>query len=246
MAKISNAKPKNSSGGYLRLVENITLADIFTKAQSTVITNGSELEKILLSKAEQNNQNIKDLNTFLDDFNNDLIQTNCYICSKKILKKSKLNLKGTEPDFLIFNVKQHQRNNECYVIELKDGDSFDTKKSTSEKHSLSQFVIHLAPQIPFKIKFFICCFNQNSKEQIVNGFKSKFTIDEVMTGKEFCNLLNINYDEIVNQRQSDAKENFDYVLSQLSNIPEMIHKVNLLQQKIISKADFYPEESNYE
>ena len=67
-----------------------------------------------------------------------------------------------------------------------------------------------------------------------------------MTGKEFCNLLNINYDEIVNQRQSDAKENFDYVLSQLSNIPEMIHKVNLLQQKIISKADFYPEESNYE
>lgn len=245
MAKISNSNPKNSSGGYLRLVENNTLADIFTKAQSTVITNGSELEKILLSKADIQKQNIKDLNAFLDDFNNDLIQTNSYICSKKILKKSKLNLKGTEPDFLIFNVRQHQRNNECYVIELKDGDSFDTKKSTSEKNNLSKFVTYIAPKISFKIKFFICCFNQSSKEQIVNGFKSKFTIDEVMTGREFCNLLNINYDEIVNQRQSDAKENFDYVLSQLSNIPEMIHKVNLLQQKIISEADFYPEESNY-
>lgn len=47
MAKIQNANPKQSSGGYDRLVGNYDMADVFTKAQSTVITNGTELEKII-------------------------------------------------------------------------------------------------------------------------------------------------------------------------------------------------------
>lgn len=45
MAKIRNAKPKQSGGGYDRLVGNHDMAEIFTKAQSTVISNGTELEK---------------------------------------------------------------------------------------------------------------------------------------------------------------------------------------------------------
>lgn len=47
MAKIRNAKPKQSGGGYDRLVGNHDMAEIFTKAQSTVISNGTELEKII-------------------------------------------------------------------------------------------------------------------------------------------------------------------------------------------------------
>ena len=50
MAKIRNAKPKHGSGGYERLVGNIDMANIFTKAQSTVISNGTELEKIVSSQ----------------------------------------------------------------------------------------------------------------------------------------------------------------------------------------------------
>ena len=60
MAKIRDAKPKNSSGGYLRLVKNSKLAEIFTKVQSTVITNGTELEKIISDQSQ--------LMTNLDDF----------------------------------------------------------------------------------------------------------------------------------------------------------------------------------
>jgi len=46
MAKIRNSNPKQSGGGYERLVGDANMASIFTKAQSTVISNGTELEKI--------------------------------------------------------------------------------------------------------------------------------------------------------------------------------------------------------
>lgn len=47
MAKIRNSNPKQSGGGYERLVGDADMASIFTKAQSTVISNGTELEKLL-------------------------------------------------------------------------------------------------------------------------------------------------------------------------------------------------------
>ena len=51
MAKIRNSNPKTSSGGYERLLGNKEMANIFTKAQSTVISNGTELEKIITERA---------------------------------------------------------------------------------------------------------------------------------------------------------------------------------------------------
>lgn len=38
MAKIRNSNPKQSGGGYKRLVGDADMASIFTKAQSTVIS----------------------------------------------------------------------------------------------------------------------------------------------------------------------------------------------------------------
>lgn len=47
MAKIRNSNPKQSGGSYERLVDNKDMAMIFTKAQSTVISNS------MLSNATQ-------------------------------------------------------------------------------------------------------------------------------------------------------------------------------------------------
>ena len=51
MAKIRNSNPKQSGGGYERLVGDKDMASIFTKAQSTVISNGTELEKIISNRS---------------------------------------------------------------------------------------------------------------------------------------------------------------------------------------------------
>ena len=79
MAKIRNSNPKKSGGGFERLVGNAAMASIFTKAQSTVITNGTELEKIISSRS----QTITDLDTFIDDCDNKTIADGTYLCTKK-------------------------------------------------------------------------------------------------------------------------------------------------------------------
>lgn len=41
-----------------------------------------------------------------------------------------------------------------------------------------------------------------------------------MTGKELCDLLNIDYTEILGLRIGEQGKNFDYFISQLLEIPE--------------------------
>jgi len=65
------------------------------------------------------------------------------------------------------------------------------------------------------------CFNQDNKQNIIDGFKRKFTLDHVMTGRELCDILNISYDEIVSIRKADANDNFDFYIEELLKIPEV-------------------------
>lgn len=74
MAKIRNSNPKQSGGGYERLVGDADMASIFTKAQSTVISNGTELEKIISNKSTT----IDDLDAFIDDCDNGTVTDGTY------------------------------------------------------------------------------------------------------------------------------------------------------------------------
>lgn len=233
MAKIRNSNPKQSGGGYERLVGNRDMATIFTKAQSTVITNGTELEKIISNSSNT----ITDLDAFVEGCDNGTVKDGSYLCTKKVVKASQYKLDGHEPDFIAFTVNKAK--NLCYVVELKDGDAFDTKKSLAEKEMLELFVNHLAPRIPFRTKFFICSFNQSDKEKIVSGFKNVFSVDEVMTGREFCDILGIDYDSIVRMRMDDTADNFRYVVEQMFGIREVRSQLAQKQREHIPEEDFY-------
>ena len=140
-----------------------------------------------------------------------------FLASKSDLKKSVvLQTSRAEPDFVVFK----RRNNEqrCHVIELKDGDAFDTKKSAGERDSIHSFVEKNAQYLQFIVSVHVVAFNQDSRQAIYDGFKRKIALRECMTGREFCDLLEINYDEIVRQREEDAKENFDHFMLELLSI----------------------------
>lgn len=233
MAKIRNANPKQSSGGFERAVGNKEMAAILTKAQSTVITNGTELEKIISEKAVL----ITDLDDFIEKSDKGEVANGSYLCTKSVVKKSKYRMDKHEPDFIAFTIETGK--NLCYVVELKDGDSFDTKKALAEKESLRLFVNHLAPQIPFRTRFYICCFNQNDKDRIIAGFKHAFNDKEIMTGKEFSNILGIDYERIVNERATDAVDNFNYIVGELIHIKEIRDRVVSFQRQHISEKEFY-------
>lgn len=217
--KIRNAKGRNDgNSGYTRVLGNEALGKLVSKVQATVISNGNELERLLVERCTT----IKDIETFIDYAEESKVDDGTYLCQKKIFKKSKRygvkGIKGIEPDLLIFIV---QRRRICKVIELKDGDMFDTKKSQGEKEHLETFTTNFGARIPFTADYYICCFNQEDKEKIKTGFKDVFSIDHIMTGTELCNILNININEIKAIRRNDTKDNFNYFIEQLLLIPQV-------------------------
>ena len=47
-----------------------------------------------------------------------------------------------------------------------------------------------------------------------------------MTGREFCELLEINYEEILEARRHDQEENVKYFLDELLRIDEISEHIN--------------------
>lgn len=223
--KIRNAKGrKDENSGYIRLFDNTGLGQLLSKVQATVISNGSELERMLVDRADS----ISNLDEFIDLVTEGKQADGVYVCKKKFVKKSKLTIPNHEPDLLVFVVRQKRV---CKVIELKDGDTFDTKKARGEKEQLEEYAIKFGAKIPFVTEYYICCFNQDDKSAIMTGFKNVFSEEHIMTGRELCSILNIDYSEIISERKADAADNFSYFVSELLNIPD-IKKEILLQLKL--------------
>lgn len=218
MSKISNAKGrKDGNSGYTRVIGNHTLGQLLSKVQATVISNGSELERMITERSNL----VEDIDIFIEKAEQGKVNNGTYLCLKKIFKQSKKYTKGVEsiePDMLLFLV---QENRICKVIELKDGDAFDTKKSAKEKENLEKFATIFGAKIPFTTNYFICSFNQDSKEAIKIGFKNVFDYENILTGRELCEILNIDYDEIIEIRKKDAEENLNYFIDQILLIPEL-------------------------
>ena len=210
MALIRKAKPKTKSGGYIRVFGNIEVGNLMSRVQSAVISSGSELEKLIRERAKK----IDDIDAFLKQ---DSMPKGVFIVHKSQIKKCKsLDFSGAEPDFIVFERKGKQQH--CYIIELKDGDTFDTKKASGERESMLRFVSQNAQRIPYRISVHFCCFNQDDPLEIVRGFKNKIEKEEAMTGRQFCELLELDYDAIVKERASSVGDNLPYFLSELVKI----------------------------
>lgn len=213
MALIENSKGREEGGGYERLFGDQQLGHLLSRIQATVISSGTELEKLIVSRAST----IDDVDNFLLN----LPVNGVFLASKAAIKKSKLK-SDKEPDILIFKVDPLTRH--CYIIELKDGDNFDTKKAAGEVALLKAFQNHLSSKIPFTTSLHICMFNQLDKEKIVAGFKRTITLGMAMTGQELCTLLGIEYDEIISSRTHEQKKNMAYFVNQLLEV-EVVKKM---------------------
>ena len=136
-------------------------------------------------------QQVGDLDGFLQS---EIMKDGVLIANKRQVKKCEsIDFPGSEPDFLIFKLRQGEKN--CYVVELKDGHQFDTKEASAERHAIYLFIEQSAHQLQYRVSARLCCFNQSDRKSIVMGFKGKITQQEAMTGRESCELLEIDYAE---------------------------------------------------
>ena len=210
MARLRNANPRNTSGSYARLFGNDALGELASKVQSAVISSGSELEATIGEAVP----NVPDLDEFLKQ---EIMPEGVWLARKRQIKRSRtLDLAGSEPDFMVF--KRRGDVQTCHIVELKDGHVFDTKKARAEQETMHGFIERNARHIQYPFKMHFCAFNQEDRQAIRDGFKRRITLDEAMTGREFCDLVEIDYDAIVEARRADSSDNVEFFLSELVKI----------------------------
>ena len=229
MALIENAKGRRtnqSPSGYTRLFGIASLGNLMSRIQGTVISSGTELEKLIWERVQQ----IIDLDDFISTaLNRPMV--GIWVARKQQIKNSKSIRSKYEPDFLAFN----PNNRICYVVELKDGDQFDTKKSSGEYSALHNFNNDISQAIPFSTHIYICSFNSATKKEVYDGFKHKFPIEETLTGQELCNLLDIDYDDIIKFRTNNQQTNLEYFIKELLKIDTIKDIIVSYLQKLEGK-----------
>lgn len=204
MALISKAKGRGENetpSGYERLFGNRQLGMLMSKVQSAVISTGNELEGILASKLEKAH--------------------GVSIC--KINKENRV-FKAIKDGHDIIIDCVVEKNGKFMLIEIKDGDTFDTKKVAGEVASLLKAKAHLIEHNKLKeqdVSIHYCSFNATNHEQVEKGAKGLLPKGSAMTGKEFCDLVGLDFNKIVQERRKDQQENLDYFISELKKIPEI-------------------------
>ena len=215
MVRIEESNPGRRDGGYARLFNDPDIGALVSRVHATSIRAGTELEHIIRRESLTNGTAIRDLDEFLENGSDGV-----FLADKSAIKAStRIQFPSAEPDYLVFVREGAKR--ECYVLELKDGDQFDTKKSTGEVSNLSAFSTNVGSTIPYSTAIRICSFNQDDRQAIVAGFKQMVDESMVWTGREFCALLGFDYPAILEERTTDANDNRRFLVQQLLRIPEL-------------------------
>lgn len=206
MTRLSDAamkKKHKTSGSYGRLFDNEKIGLVMSDVQSTAIRNGNELEKLI----ERHSNPLANNDTFnlINEIESGTIQNGTYLLSKDSYRGTAIAIPNHEPDYIV--VRANDTNIEIVVVEMKDGDDFDTKKSNAELETLTACKDFIENNFEISTDYALCCFNQKSRQNIVRGLKHHFDEAHVMAGNEFCELVNIKYETIINERKSDAADN---------------------------------------
>lgn len=200
----SEKKKHKTSGSYGRLFDDDEIGRVISDVQSTAIRNGNELEGIIERYSNPLTQN--EANELIASINsNDIVGKSMYLLSKKSYRNTEIAIPNHEPDYIVLQVDG--KNITAIVIEMKDGDDFDTKKSNGELETLTKCCDFISNHLGINATYALCCFNQTSHKRIIQGLKNRFDDAHVMTGAEFCELVDIDYEAIINERKQDSTDN---------------------------------------
>jgi len=221
MPRIQDTKGRtDENSGYVRLLGNSRLGLLISKVHATVIRSGNELERLLENATPSTLKT--ELPQAISQAKTGRSKGTKVVFSPRIRKTSGSH--GITGDILAFNFSRRTLS----VIEVKDGDTFDTKKSSGELQSMQAFAVQLSRQTRYEPAIYFCSFNQESKESIVAGAKGRFSPQQVMTGRELCAILKINYDQFRAARRQEQALNLEYFIRELFVIPEIAERLRRL------------------
>lgn len=217
MGLFKQSTPNYTSKGYHRAFGD-ALGDALTKAHSTVISNGTALEHIIRDRCEP----VRNVDDFLDEL---VIHHGVWLAhTRDVLAATTLNIsrKGM-PDLFVF--KRNARGQVCYIIELKTGGRIDTKKAWAEIQSINNFASTIAKLIGYKVVPLHCGFFCETKLDVMKSYRGALRFGESIAGQELCDLLEIDYDQIVKETIQHQTKNANAFLKEIVNTPALNKKL---------------------
>jgi hypothetical protein len=208
MTLIKNSFPGRRDGNYSTIFGDDDIGSLISAVHATSIAMGNDLEHIVIEFA-----NIID-ETLIDAFFDKTLKPGIYVIPKRMFSLDKRLKFDQKPDVLVVNVVQ----NTCKVIEIKLGDNFDTKKSQGEVQNLKAYADKLDKATTYRVSIGVCMWYAKDRSAVVKGFKNAITEREALTGLEFCNMTNMDY-EMVNARISMHKQlNREFLFEKVTSI----------------------------
>lgn len=207
MVKLKDAKGK-SGEAFTRLLGNADLGKLLSRVQASLIRGGNELENLLAKVIPL------EMHTTLDELSqppNSNLRPGIQVVFHPKRPDPHDSEKTIQADLLVVDNEKRL----FMLIEVKDGDTFDTKKSDGELESLRMICSWLAQEFPYKAQYYICAFNQSDRKKIIDGTKKRFSEQHVMTGIELCAHLGVDFDTVREMREVDQTENREYFLREL-------------------------------
>lgn len=229
--KIRNVEIKNEEkndikkSGYYNVFGDEKIAEMIRKIQSTTIRNGNELEHIIFS--------LIDYQVLLGSITTEnilrrIIQGEDFCVSSWVLSKRELNSVGinlsgknaTKVDMLLY------RGGELYIMELKQGEALDTKKSQSEIESLNmvkEYFNRLKIEAHPKLILWVSDDIKNS------SIKTNQNREYIITGREACDIIGISYEDVEEVRRRDQEDNKKWLFEMIFEIIDP----NIIDEKMV-------------
>jgi len=217
MARIADSRGRDDdNSGYTRLLGVPELGQLLSRVHATVIRNGNELERVLAERCPHRTTGLRArIEGALTLFTPPL---EAYFA--EALHVADGDRETTADVVVVDNVARLVR-----VVEIKDGDVFDTKKADGELASLQPLALMIGRCLEYTATYHLCCFNQEDKAAIARGLKGRFQPEELMTGIELCQLLEVDYVSIRRQRDEDIRANLEFMVGELLRIEALGHLV---------------------
>lgn len=228
-----------TGSGYYRLLQSQKdddkndgiakdIARLLSKIHSASISNGAKLESEYIGN-ETYNKNCPKKEVCITDL---VSLSNGHYINIKFDKKlwndneetenQPKKTETTEVDYITFEKDTEKDTGKETVkvklFEIKDGDTFDTKKSRSELQSLEK-VKKLLQDTYTNAEVTTYVVLWNTKDLSENGFKAKLIDTMLITGKMMCELIgNLDYEKINHDRKCIGNKNLQYILSSMKRI----------------------------
>ena len=139
---------------------------------------------------------------------------------------------GFLPDLMVF--KQQEEQNICYSIKLKNALSCTSKEARDVSIAMHSFIDRTADDIQYQHNARFCIFHLD-----FNSKKEHITFAEVITGREFCEILGIGYeigyDSVIEKQRNVCQDNEELLLSEL--IRSNVVPKQMLEERILELLD---------